>query len=111
MVPGPTAVAFKYDDELATLGKMVKDLIKEHEKLKIKAVFIDVDVRGEDGLEIMANLPSLIDVQAEIIGLLQRPAQDLVACFDEPGRKLLGTLDATGREVAGILEIRSQQGA
>ncbi len=106
---GPTAVALKYDDELSVLGKTARDIAKEFEAFQVKAVYIDVDVLGGDGLETMANLPSLIDVQAEIIGLLQRPAQDLKGILDEPGQKLWSTLNATGEEVAGILEMHSQK--
>lgn len=106
---GPTAVALKYDDELSVLGKTAKDIAKEFEAFQVKAVYIDVDVRGEDGLELMANLPSLIDVQAEIIGLLQRPAQDLVGLLDEPGKKLWATINAPGEELAGLLEIHASK--
>jgi large subunit ribosomal protein L10 len=105
---GPTAVAFKYDDELSVLGKTAKEINKEFEAFKVKAVYIDVDVRGEDGLEMMANLPTLIDVQAEIISLLQRPAQDLKAILDEPGEKLWATINAPGEELVGLLERHSQ---
>jgi len=105
---GPTAVALKFDDELSVLGKTTRDIAKEFEAFQVKAVYIDVDVRGDDGLETMANLPSLIDVQAEIISLLQRPAQDLAAMLDEPGRKVWATINAPGEELVGVLERHSQ---
>ena len=102
---GPTAVAFKYDDELATLGKTAKALAKNFEKFEVKGAYIDQDVIiDDDAAETLSKLPTLPEVQAKLLGLLNQPGRQLLSLFNQPGEKLLAQINAPGQHAVGIVK-------
>jgi large subunit ribosomal protein L10 len=93
---GPTAVAFKYDDEIGALGKVAKELAKKFEKLEFRAGFIDEEVLegGERSVETIASLPTLDEARAQLLGLLNTPAARLLAQLNAPASNLIGVIQA-----------------
>lgn len=92
---GPTAVALKYDDDAGLLGKALKDLKKKFEQLEVKAGFVEEELlEGEGALETMANLPTLDEARSQIMGLLNAPAEKLLATINAPGTQLAGVIKA-----------------
>ncbi len=107
---GPTAVAFKYDDELSTLGKTAKGLAKDYEKFQVKGAYIDQDVIIDDeAAETMATLPTLPEMQAKLLSLLNLPGQQLLSLFNQPGEKLLAQINAPGEHAIGIVKAWEQK--
>lgn len=101
---GPTALVLKFDDNLSELGKALEELDKKIEKLVVKAVFIDTDVlTSADAIKTMASLPSLPEVQSQLLGLLNTPAVQLVSLLNEPAKKLLATTNEPARLVSAVL--------
>lgn len=101
---GPTAVAFKYDDELATLGKTATALAKDFEKFQVKGAYIDQDVIiDEEAAETMSKLPTLGEVQAKLLNLLNQPGSRLLSLFNQPGQKLLRQINAPGQHMIGLV--------
>ncbi|MEO1338690.1 MAG: 50S ribosomal protein L10, partial [Myxococcota bacterium] len=91
---GPTAVAFKYDDELSVLGKAAKGLAKDFEKFEVKGAYIDQDViLDDDPADTLSKLPTLPEIQAKLLGLINAPAQQLLSLFNQPGEKLLAQIN------------------
>ncbi len=102
---GPTAVAFKYDDELSNLGKTAKGLAKNFEKFEVKGAYIDQDVIIDaEAAETLSKLPTLPEVQAKLLGLLNAPGQQLLSLFNQPGEKLLAQINAPGQHSIGIVK-------
>ncbi len=91
---GPTAVAFKYDEEVGQLGKTAKDLDKEFEKFEVKAAYIEADVFGPEGLETLATLPTLDEARAQLLGIINAPAAKLLAQINAPASHLIGVIQA-----------------
>jgi large subunit ribosomal protein L10 len=91
---GPTAVAFKYDDEIGKLGKTAKELNKEFEKFEVKAAYIDADILGPEGLDTLANLPTLDEARAQLLGVINAPAAKLLAQINAPASNLIGVIQA-----------------
>lgn len=92
---GTTAVAFKYDDEVATLGKAAKEITKKFEKFQVKAGFVESDViPGEKALDVMASLPTLDEARAQLLGIINAPASKLLAQLNAPGSHLVGVIQA-----------------
>lgn len=109
---GPTAVVLKYDDDLSSLGKKAQVLFKKFEKLELKAAYIDTDILpSKDALEVMASLPTLPEVQAKLLSLMNTPAIQLVSLLNEPAKKLLATTNEPGRLVAAVLQAYAQKDA
>ncbi len=107
---GPTAVAFKYDDELAVLGKAAEGLAKDFEKFQVKGAYIDQDVLlDEDAATTLSKLPTLPEVQAKLLGLLNQPGSRLLSLFNQPGEKLLAQINAPGQHAIGIVKAWEQK--
>ena len=107
---GPTAVAFKYDDELSSLGKVAKGLAKDLEKFEVKGAFIDQDVLiDDDAAETLSKLPTLPEVQAKLLGLLNAPGSQLLSLFNQPGQKLLAQINAPGQHMIGVVKAWEQK--
>lgn len=92
---GTTAVAFKYDDEAAALGKAAQALAKKFEKFKVKAGFVEDDVLvGPAAVDTMAALPTLDEARAMLLGVINAPAAKLLAQINAPGSNLIGVVQA-----------------
>lgn len=98
---GPTAVAFKFDDEVGKLGKIAQDLIKKFEKLEVKAGFIETDVITDGVVDTMASLPTMDEARAQLLGVLNAPAGKLLAQLNAPGSHLVGVIKAKHDKDAG----------
>ena len=92
---GTTAVLFKYDDEIAKLGKAAKEVATKFEKFQVKAGFVEEDVIGDaKAVDVMASLPTLDEARAQLLGIVNAPAQKLLAQFDAPAQHLVGVIQA-----------------
>jgi large subunit ribosomal protein L10 len=91
---GPTAVAFKYDDEAGKLGKAAKELVKKYPKFEIKAGYIEEDILDGDVVEKMASMPTLDEARAQLLGVLNAPAAKLLAQLNAPAQQLVGVIKA-----------------
>lgn len=92
---GPTAVAFKYDDEFGLLGKTAKDLAKKFEKFSVKAAFIQDEVLvGATVVDKVAALPTLAEARAQLLGVINAPAQRLLAQINAPAQNVVGVIQA-----------------
>lgn len=91
---GPTAVAFKFDEEYGKLGKAAKDLVKKYDKFQVKGAFIERDVLKGDVVETMAALPTLDEARAQLLGVINAPAAKLLATINAPASNLIGVIQA-----------------
>ncbi len=90
---GPTAILIS--DTANAPAKLIKQFRENNEKPALKAAYIDTDVfLGDDKLEELANLKSKEDLIAEIIGLLQSPAKNVIGALQSGGHILTGLLKA-----------------
>lgn len=69
-------------------AKIIKDFRKKSDKPLLKGAFITEDVYiGDDKLNSLAAIKSRAEVVAEIIGLLQSPAQRVIAALQNREEK------------------------
>ena len=69
---GVTSVVFGYDDP-ALPAKIINDSMKESEKPRFKAYYINGQIFGQDTLKKIAELPPKPIVLATLIGTLEGP--------------------------------------
>ncbi len=74
---GPNAIIVAYEDPIEPL-KAVFEFIKEVQKTKLKAGYVDGEVFDTKGLEQLSKLPSKDTLRAQVVGTLQAPIYGLV---------------------------------
>ena len=90
---GPTAVAISYGDP-AALAKVLVDYSKANKVFELKGAFLDGRCLAEEEIATLATLPSLLELRAQLVGLLQAPAGKLVRLLAEPGGQLARLVEA-----------------
>ena len=95
---GPTALA--YSKDVVAAAKASVDFAKKNEKFKVVGGIMNGEVISEAQIKVLASLPSLKELQAKIIGLLQAPATKIACVLQAPGGQVARVLAARGRQGA-----------
>ena len=95
---GQTALVTGEQDICAT-AKALKDFRKESEKLEIRAGVLDGKLLSSEELNVLAALPPMNVLRAQLLGTLQSPAGTFVRLLNEPASGL-----------ARVLKLKSEQG-
>ena len=74
---GPTAVAFGEDAIMS--ARILSKFAKENENLKLIGGIMDDEVLDQAGVQNVANLPTLNEARANIVGILNASASKLVS--------------------------------
>ena len=74
---GPTAVAFGEDAIMS--ARILSKFAKENENLKLIGGLMDNEVLDQAGVQNVANLPTLDEARANIIGILNASASKIVS--------------------------------
>ena len=86
MLTGPTALATSSDP--VAPAKVVVDFAKTNPKLEIVGGAMGDTLLDENGVRALAELPSLDELRARIIGLVNAPATKIARTLMEPGAQL-----------------------
>lgn len=84
---GPTALAFSFGDP-ARLAKVLVDYAKEHEVFKLRGGVMEGKPLGVAEIATLATLPSLDELRAKLVGLLQAPATKVAGVLAAPAGQL-----------------------
>lgn len=90
---GPLVLVFSQDDPGAG-ARLLRDFAKEAQKLKPVAIAFGGALRGPEDLALLANLPTLDQARAQLLGTLNAPASQLVRTLAEPAAELVRVLAA-----------------
>ena len=89
---GPTCVAYSPDPIAA--AKVAVTYSKENEKLVILGGAMGSTVLDSAGVKALAELPSLDELRAKLIGLVQAPMVKIARIVKEPGGQLARVIQA-----------------
>jgi len=92
LLKGPTLIAFSSDPVAAP--KVANDFAKAHEKFVILGGAMGKTVLNPDGIKALAVLPSLDELRAKIVGLIQAPATKIAQVVNAPAAKLARVVQA-----------------
>ena len=92
LLKGPTILAYSRDPIAA--AKIAVTYAKENDKLVILGGAMGKTVLDANGLKALAELPSLDELRARLLGLIKAPAGKLVRTINEPGSALARLLQA-----------------
>jgi large subunit ribosomal protein L10 len=83
---GPTAIASSVDPVAA--AKAVVDFAKTTDKIEIVGGSMGTQVLTPEGIQALASMPSLDELRAKLIGLVQAPATKIAQLTTAPAAKL-----------------------
>ena len=86
LLKGPTLIAYSADPVGAS--KVAVDFAKAHDKFVILGGAMGKTVLDPNGVKALAALPSLDELRAKIVGLVQAPATKLAQLVNAPAGKL-----------------------
>ena len=91
---GTTGVAYTETDPVA-LAKVLVDFQKEHPALTLKGGIVSgKEMLDAEGVKALSTMPSLPELRARLLGLMQAPASRLVRLLNTPAGQLARVLKA-----------------
>ena len=94
---GPILLAFAKDDPGAA-ARVIKDFAKEHNALQAVSLSAGGQLMPGSDLAKLADLPTLDQARAMLLGVFQAPMSQLVRTLAEPASMLARTLSARGEQ-------------
>ena len=92
MLSGPTAIATSGDPVSA--AKVAVDFAKTTDRFEIVGGAMGDTLLDANGVKALAELPSLDELRARIVGLIQAPATKIARTLNEPGAQLARVIAA-----------------
>lgn len=92
LLKGPTILAISHDPVAAP--KVASDFAKAHDKFVILGGAMGTTALNADGVKALATLPSLDELRAKLVGLLQAPATKIAQLSTAPAAKLARVFNA-----------------
>jgi len=93
---GQTLIA--YADDPVTAPKVASDFAKANDKLVILGGAMGSTALDADGVKALATMPSLDELRAKIVGMIQTPATRIAAVVNAPAGNLARVFGAYARK-------------
>ncbi|MEX1147251.1 MAG: 50S ribosomal protein L10 [Sphingomonadales bacterium] len=97
LLTGPTAIGYSNDPVAAP--RILAKFAKENEKLRILGGVMGTQVLDVNGVKALAELPSLDELRARLVGMVSTPATRIAGVLQAPAGQLarvFGAYGATG---------------
>ncbi|MFN9375858.1 MAG: 50S ribosomal protein L10, partial [Novosphingobium sp.] len=98
LLTGPVALGTSVDPVAA--AKIIVEFAKTNDKLEIVGGAMGSQVLDEAGIRALAAMPSLDELRAKLIGLVQAPATKIAQVVTAPAGKLARVFGAYAKEAA-----------
>jgi large subunit ribosomal protein L10 len=98
LLKGPTLLAYSSDPVAA--AKVAVDFSKTNDKLVILGGAMGKTALNADGVKALATMPSLDELRAKLVGLIQAPATKLAQLSTAPAAKLARVFGAYAKRDA-----------
>lgn len=93
ILTGPLVLAFSREEPSAA-ARLIKEFIKEHEQLEVKALALNGKLFMASDLERVASLPSRDEAIAMLMSVMKAPIAKFVQTCAEPHAKFVRTVAA-----------------
>jgi large subunit ribosomal protein L10 len=90
---GQTATGFALE-EVPAMAKALVDYADKEDAFVLKGGILGDDLLSVEQIEALANLPSLDQLRAQIVGLINAPAQGIVSLVTNGVRQIVNVVDA-----------------
>ncbi len=92
LLKGPTAIA--YSDDPVAAAKVAVEYAKKNDKFVLKGGVMGGTALDVEGIKALATLPSLDELRAKLLGMIQTPASRIASVLQAPGGQLARVLSA-----------------
>ena len=99
LLKGPTLIAFSSDPVAAP--KVAVDFAKANERFVILGGAMGKTALNPDGVKALAALPSLDELRAKLVGLIQAPATKMAQLLNAPASQLARVVQAYANKSEG----------
>ncbi|KIE05463.1 50S ribosomal protein L10 [Candidatus Jidaibacter acanthamoeba] len=96
LMQGPTSIA--YSNDPVAVSKILSDFTKVNEKLEIRGGIMDGAYLDVNAIKTLASLPSLDELRAKFLGLLNAPATKIAQILQAPGAQVARVLSAYSKK-------------
>jgi large subunit ribosomal protein L10 len=96
LLKGPTLIA--YSGDVVAAPKVATDFAKAHDKFVILGGAMGKTALDSNGVKALAALPSLDELRAMIVGLIQAPATKIAQVVNAPATKVARVLAAYAKK-------------
>ena len=103
LMEGQIASGFAMD-EVPTLAKALVEFAKKEEALTLKGGIFNDAVLSLDQVKALADLPSLPELRAQLLGLINMPAQNIVSVVTNGIRQVVNVIDAYAKSEESAAE-------
>ncbi len=93
---GPTAIAFSRDPVAA--AKVAVEFANKNDKLRIVGGSLGEQQLDVEGVKSLATMPSLDELRARLLGMLQTPATRIAVVLQAPGSQVARVLSAYAKK-------------
>ncbi|WP_114395892.1 50S ribosomal protein L10 [Oleisolibacter albus] len=93
---GPTAIAYSVDPVAA--AKVAIDYAKTNDKFQIVGGGLGAQTLDAKGIEALSKLPSLNELRASLLGMIQTPATRIAGILQQPGGQVARVLAAYAKK-------------
>jgi large subunit ribosomal protein L10 len=103
---GPTAIGYSADPTVAP--KVLTDFARKNDKLKIVGAGLGGTLLDAEAVKALAEMPSIDELRAKLLGVLNAPASKLLGLLEATPTKLVRVLSAPNQNFVGVLRAKSQ---
>ncbi|MDQ0504766.1 50S ribosomal protein L10 [Xanthobacter agilis] len=96
LLKGPTVIA--YSDDPVAAPKVAVEFAKANDKFVILGGAMGTTALNVDGVKALATMPSLDELRAKLVGLIQAPATKLAQLTTAPAAKLARVFGAYAKQ-------------
>jgi len=100
LLTGPNVLAFGYGDPVA-FAKVIDAYADKNEAFELKGAVMGGQLLTRKQLGVLATMPSLDQMRAQLLALFMTPATQLVRVLAAPAQGLAQVLDARRRDLEG----------
>lgn len=97
LLTGQLATGFVFDD-LPAMAKLFSEHKKEVDKFVLRGGVMGQEILSAENVEALSKLPSLDQLRAQLIGMINSPAQSLVSAVANGVRQVINVLDAYAKK-------------
>lgn len=102
LLQGQTGISFALD-EAPTLAKALLDYAKKEENFVLRGAVMETSVFGADDIKAIADLPSLDQIRAQLVGVLQGTHRKLLGVVEAPPRDLVSVINNGATQLINVL--------